>query len=325
MAITDMKVFNSFLYEPTYEKTAQMIEKFNAASNGAITLTNVANIGDYAARMFWKNLDGAQYRRDIYSPSNVSITDLSQEQWDSVKVAGGVGPIRWEPAQLTWIQRSPAEAIEVISEAVAELIVKDQLNSVIAAGVAAIENNAGTTNDVSGGATASQQEINNSLALFGDSSQMIIAHVMTGIQYHNLVGDAIANSNNLFEIGGVAVREGTAFGQGRPIVVTDAPALTAAGPIQKVLSLTAGGLMVEDNNDFISRIDEPIATTGNNSNLETLYQNNYTFNLRLKGYSWDRTNGGKSPTDAEIATGTNWDKVVQSDKHTAGVITIGDQ
>ena len=325
MSLQDMKVFNSFLYEPTYEAVAQMVEKFNAASAGAITLTSVGNVGDYAAKMFWENIDGAQYRRDAYNSGNQSVTDLSQEQWDSVKVAGGFGPVRWEPGQLSWIQRAPAEAITVISEAVAQAIVKDQLNTIILSATAAMENNADVTNDVSATGQITQTVLNDSMALFGDMSQSIVSHVMTGKQYHTLVGQAIDNSNNLFEIGGVAVREGSAFGQGRPIIVTDAPALRTATPTQKVLSLTAGALMVEDNNDFISRIDEPIQTTGNNQNLETLYQNNYTFNARLKGYSWDRTNGGASPDNATLGTGSNWDVVVASEKHTAGVISIGQE
>lgn len=37
----------------------------------------------------------------------------------------------------------------------------------------------------------------------------------------------------------------------------------------------------------------------------------------------DIANGGKSPTDAELATGSNWDQVATSIKDTAGVLTIG--
>jgi hypothetical protein len=44
----------------------------------------------------------------------------------------------------------------------------------------------------------------------------------------------------------------------------------------------------------------------------------------LKGYTWDEASGGKSPSDAALGTGANWDQVATSDKHTAGVITIGD-
>lgn len=53
-------------------------------------------------------------------------------------------------------------------------------------------------------------------------------------------------------------------------------------------------------------------------------QVDYTFGLSLKGYTWDESNGGKSPSDAALATGTNWDKVATSIKHTAGVLTVAD-
>jgi hypothetical protein len=45
--------------------------------------------------------------------------------------------------------------------------------------------------------------------------------------------------------------------------------------------------------------------------------------VACKGYQWDIANGGKSPTSAELATGSNWDQYVTDVKHTAGVIAIG--
>jgi hypothetical protein len=58
--------------------------------------------------------------------------------------------------------------------------------------------------------------------------------------------------------------------------------------------------------------------------IETTMQVDYSFGLRVKGYAWDVTNGGKSPSDAALATGTNWDKVATDNKHTAGVLAVGD-
>ncbi|MNO64399.1 hypothetical protein D3C76_551270 [compost metagenome] len=58
--------------------------------------------------------------------------------------------------------------------------------------------------------------------------------------------------------------------------------------------------------------------------IETTIQTDYTFGLGLKGYTWDVTNGGKSPSNAALATGTNWDKTASSIKDTAGVALIGD-
>ena len=109
---------------------------------------------------------------------------------------------------------------------------------------------------------------------------------------------------------------------GRRVVVTDAPALYKAGTPNKdyVLGLTAGAAIVSDAGDLITNIQ----TNNGKERIETTYQADYTFGLSLKGYSWDTANGGKSPDNAKLGTGTNWDKIVASDKDTAGVLLIGD-
>ena len=68
-----------------------------------------------------------------------SPTNLAQLQEIGVKVAGGFGPIAWEPAQLSWVMANPAAALESISRNMSEAIIKDQLNTAIHAAVAAIE------------------------------------------------------------------------------------------------------------------------------------------------------------------------------------------
>jgi hypothetical protein len=87
-----------------------------------------------------------------------------------------------------------------------------------------------------------------------------------------------------------------------------------------VLGLVESAAIVHDGGDVISNIE----TSNGNERIETTMQVDYTFGLGLKGYTWDEANGGKSPTDAELATGTNWDQVATSVKHTAGVIAVGD-
>jgi len=82
----------------------------------------------------------------------------------------------------------------------------------------------------------------------------------------------------------------------------------------------AGAATVSDGGDLITNIE----TSNGKERIETTFQADYTFGLGLKGYTWDEATGGKSPTDAELATGTNWDKVATDIKHTAGVIAIGD-
>ncbi len=85
-----------------------------------------------------------------------------------------------------------------------------------------------------------------------------------------------------------------------------------------MLSLAESAAIVHDGSDVITNIE----TSNGQTRIETTMQMDYSFGLGLKGYTWDEANGGKSPSDAEIATGTNWDKVATSIKHTAGVLTV---
>src|SRR5687767_1084998 len=116
MALTNMKVFNAQLQTATIETLAQMVDKFNGASAGAIVLTTQGFEGDYRFENFFASLHAAQRRVDRYASNGAaSATNLAQLQEIGVKVAGGFGPIAWEPAQLAWVQMNPAAAIEAIS------------------------------------------------------------------------------------------------------------------------------------------------------------------------------------------------------------------
>lgn len=319
MALSDMKVFSQYIKTATIETLAQTVDKFNAASNGAIRLTTQGVDGDFLQESIWKGLHSAQRRVDRYAANGVaSATALAQLQANSVKIAGGFGPILWEPAQLTWIQKDPAEAIEVISRNLSEAIVADQLNTAIAALVAAISNVPAATNDVSATGGITYAAINAAHAKFGDASNSLIAQVMTGEVFHKLIGQNLANAEQLFNSQSVNI---VAI-LGRPVIVTDAPALYATGTpnVHKVLSLADSAAIVHDGSD----IETNVESSNGKERIETTFQADYTFALGLKGYAWDIANGGKSPTDEEIATGANWDQFVGSVKATAGVITIGD-
>ncbi|WP_411382815.1 major capsid protein [Pseudomonas sp. L7] len=319
MALSNMKVFNEYLRHATIETLTQDVDKFNAASAGSIRLTTQGIDGDFLQESFWAGLHGAQRRVDRYAANgSQAATPLSQKQYDSVKIAGGFGPILWEPAQLSWVQKNPEEALEVISRNLSEAIVSDQLNTAIAALVAAIGNQPGALNDVSATAGVDYIAINGAHALFGDASARLIAQVMTGAQYHALIGKNLANNQQLFQAGGVLVVDVL----GKAVIVTDAPALYEAGTPnkQKVLSLADGAAMVMDGSDLITNIE----TSNGKERIETTMQADYTFGLGLKGYTWDTANGGKSPTNSELSTGANWDLVANSIKASAGVLTIGD-
>jgi len=319
MSQSDMAVFNQYFAPAIAETYAQEIEKFNAASAGVIQLSGAGFDGDYLRESFYKEIFSAGRRVDRYAANaSQAATPLTQAQHSTVKVAGGFGPVLFEPSQMTWLRKPTQEGITVASNQFAQSLLADQLNTVIASLVAAIGNNSGVVNDVSGGNTLTQSALNNTHAKFGDASQMLVGQVMSGAAYHDLIGEALENGARLFSSDTVTVVDIL----GKAVVVTDAPALTTAGTPNKhsVLSLASGAGIVSDGSDVITNIE----TTNGKKRIETTMQADYSFGVGLKGYSWDEANGGKSPSDADLATGTNWDKVVTSDKHTAGVLTIAD-
>lgn len=317
MALSDMVVFNKTVQAVAIETLAQMVDKFNGASRGAIRLSTEGFGGDFLMEASFASLHTAQRRVDRYATNgSQASTALAQMQHNSVKIAGGFGPILWEPAQLTWVQTNPAVAVEVVSRNMAEAIMKDMLNSAIAALVAAIEaQGSATVYDTTTG-PITYADINSAHAKFGDHSSNIVANVMDGATYHALIGQNLANAANLFTAQGVQIVDIL----GRAIIVTDAPALreTGTGADEKVLGLVTDAAIVHDAGDLISNI----VTSNGKDRIETTFQADYTFGLGLKGYAWDTGNGGKSPTDVEIATGGNWDKIATSIKHTAGVLVL---
>lgn len=319
MALSQMEVFNQYFMPAIIETLAQNVMKFNQASGNTIRLTTEGFTGNFLQESFYASIHSAQRRVDRNSSNDAeSSTDLSQLRHDTVKVAGGFGPILYEPSQMTWLQKPTAEGIEVASRNFAEALMADQLNTAILALVTAMENNAAVTNDISASAGLSYGALNNSNALFGDRSGNIIANVMTGAMFHKLIGNNLVNTARLFESTSVNVVDIL----GKLVVVTDAPALLETGTPDKgkILGLVDSAATVSNSNDIITNIQ----TDNGKKRIETTLQMDYTFGLGLKGYSWDVANGGSSPSDAALGTGSNWDKVATDNKHTAGVLTVVD-
>lgn len=319
MALSDMKVYNDEIVGATIELLGQKTDQFNAASGGALVLSSAAWRGDFSKESFFNQIASAKRRVDRYAAiATAPVTNLTQGENVGVKVAGGFGPVLFEPSQMTYLMENPAEAIMAISEGFADALLADQLNTAVAAAVAAVGGQASLVNDVSASAGLTLNALNNSHAKFGDQSQLLITDIMTGAAWHKLIDKALTNSSSLFVSGNVMVVDVL----GKRYVVSDIPALYVAGTPNKskVLSVVANGIIVDNTSDIITNMQ----TNNGNTRIQTTWQADYTFGLKLKGYSWDVTNGGKSPTDAELATASNWDKAVTEDKHTLGTLAIAD-
>lgn len=323
MALANMQVYNEQIRLRTIELLGQDLQKFNAASGGTVTLDAGRWEGNYTRASFYDSLASAQRRVNRNDANSAQgATTLSESELVGVKVAGGFGPVLFEPSQLTWLSTNPEEAINVISQGFADALLADQLNTAVGSAVAAVENIAALVNDVSaltaGAGALTQSVLNGSHAKFKDRSGMLVADIMSGPAYHKLIEKGLDNGERLFNSTSVQVQSIL----GKLFVVSDIPALEVAGTPNKtkVLSLVSGGVIVDNASDILTNME----TTNGNRRIETTWQADYSFGIKIKGYAWDITNGGASPDDTALFTGTNWDNVMSDTKHTAGTLAIAD-
>ena len=103
-----------------------------------------------------------------------------------------------------------------------------------------------------------------------------------------------------------------AYTLGRPVVVTDSPALLAGGNYS-TLGLVAGAATVEES-EGQTIMFEPV--TGK-ENLVYRFQGEYAYNVGCLGFKWKKE-AGENPADTALAAPANWTKNVSSDKLTAG-------
>ena len=311
----DIQVFNKQTHTVMTEEIAQDVNKFNGASNGTIILNTNSFGGDFDIQSSFKAISGLVRRRNAYGSGAIQSKKLEQMLGVAVKVAAGTPPLDWERQQYTWTQQNPELAAITIGKQLAKARIADQLNTGVAAGASAIGGQAAATHG-DGTTDISFRLLNKGSAKFGDRSSAIRSWIMHSTSIHNLYDNALANTEQLFTYEGVnVVRD--AFG--RVFVVTDAPALVGAAggeAIYNTLGLVEGAIEVADNGDFYQTITEK---TGG-ENISHQYQAEWSYNVRLKGYSWDIANGGKSPNDAALATATNWDLIASDIKDTAGVL-----
>jgi hypothetical protein len=314
MALSDLAVFSEYAYSSMTEVLDQQVEKFNGASQGTIVLQPSAYQGDYSETAFFKKISGLVRRRNAYGSGAQTPVDIEHLVDTMVKVAGGTPPVNIPPSQFRWIQRNPEEAAAAMGQQLAVDMLADMLNTAIGCGDAALGQVAAVNHDGSAG-TLDPSVLNIAASKFGDRSGDIVAWIAHSKCLHDYYGNNLANAERLFTYGTVNVMA-DAFG--RVFIITDSPSLinTTPSPDQyTTLGLVSNAIMVGQNNDF----EDNFETTNGDENIQRTYQAEWSYQLGIKGFSWDKSNGGASPNDAALLTATNWDKVASFDKDLAGV------
>lgn len=315
-----LHIFNAQVRDTATELVDQEVQKFNEASAGALVLGNASVIGDYIEQASWGLIGGLAQRRNAHADKAVTAVELGQLLDRAVKVDGRIGPVKMTDTMYRRIGSSVEEAAAIIAAQAAEGMIQDYLNITASALSTAIGTVADLKKDVStakagAGKYLSLSVLNEGNAMMGDRSSMISAYLMHSMVWHELIGDSLANQQQLYKIGDIGVFES---GLGRRYVVSDIPSLIDGG-LQHTLALVPGAAAVQ-----VTGLTSFVTTeTTGRENIQRQMQGEYEFVVGLKGFSWDTTTVN-SPTDAQIATAGNWAKVATSHKDCAGVlITTG--
>lgn len=322
MASTLFPRFHDRLYTTVTELLTQQVDLFNASSGGAIVLQAQPIVSDYQDSTFYKKLTGLVMRRDAYADVALTPLNLEMQTETAVKVGAGTPPVNMNPNDMEWLQRSPDELAAVYALQLAPEMLADMLNTAIAAAAAGIK----TAHTVPAPLVYDKTGIANNQALtngdlveaasyFGDQAARLRTWVMHSAPLHKLYQQNLSNLNQLFDYGNVRI---VADIFGRNFIITDSPSLVVTGTpnVYRTLGLAENAVTVGQNGDLRENIDIRNGFT----NIRATIQTEWSYNLSLKGYAWDKTNGGASPSNASLALGTNWDKVASNNKDTAGVM-----
>lgn len=315
MSLANLKVFNEYTYAFLQEKIAQEIALFNTATNGGLVLRSAKHQGDYSDEASYKRIAGLVRRRDAYGAGAVGAVDINMLLKTSVKIAAGTPPVNVDPGWWDWIARNPEEAAVLFAQQLAEDTLADMVNTAIKAIVAALTNVGATVVYDGTAGKATLNALNSGAALFGDRAGDIKVWLMHSKPLFDIYDAALTNANVLFSFGTVKVVQD---GLGRPFVVSDAPdlAYTSSGAKYHTIGLSSNAAVVEQNPDYHQNIDE----RNGFENITRTLQAQWSYNLGLKGFAWDKDNGGHSPTNSAIGTGTNWDQVAANIKDISGVL-----
>lgn len=321
MPLSNFKVFSQFSQGSATEVLQQQIELFNTATRGGLVMKAASNEGDFSDVTLWAKISGLVRRRNAYGSGSVTEKDISQLAETSVKVAAGTPPVRIDPSMLKWIQKDPKEAGVVFGRQLAVDRMADMLGVAVSGFRAALVNEGSNVFDNVATGNASLIALNQTASKMGDMAGRLACWVGHSKAIFDIYGQALLNANQLFTFGDVRVVQD---GFGRPLIMTDEPALvdpTGAGtgpdiPSYFTLGLVPGAVLIEDNGDYIDNVE----TKNGNENIIKTIQAEWSYNVSVRGFAWDKANGGKSPSSAAIATGTNWDKYATSSKDLAGVV-----
>jgi len=316
---TDLRLVNELVETGYTETVTQAVTQFFEGSRGAVIKDSVAFVGDSVQHNYLKEVGTLISRRiNQGSGSDAAATSLKvEEASDTVpRLARKIGPVDVALGALRARGMSPEALSLALGQQIAKAEMADQINAAAASLVGAISAKTGAffNNTVTAITTKTMtyEALVNGLALMGDAGTDIVAWVMHSKAFYDLVKLGLTPANAPDQVGSASIFTGIPGSLGRPIIVTDAPALKASTDYWS-FGLREGAVTIKVD-DMPLLLTEPV--TGR-ENLLWRIQGELDYICRVLGYRY--TDSGKNPANTALATTANWALDGSTIKHAAGI------
>lgn len=306
---SDFVIYDDQAQTAYLERMQDVLDVFNAASNGAIVLRNELLEGDLTKRAFY-TVPGNVAHRDVNSSDPASGQKLGSDEMVGVKTPWKYGPYETTEEAFKRRSRSPEEFSQLIGQHMADATLDYMIGAMFASLDAAIGGNSAMVATGSW-ATDGKKVLTKGMRKFGDRFNRIAIFAMDSTVYFDLVDQAIGDK--LFEEAGLVVYGGMPGTMGKPVLVSD-----LILP-DRIFGLQAGAASIVESQPPGFRS----YNINDQENLGLGYRSEGAFNVELLGYSWDSAGSPaapSNPTKAQLGTGANWRKYATSNKATAGVL-----
>ncbi len=312
----DMIYENPFFQAGWYETASGLFAKFNDASVNTIQLITKDRPGDFYRIMELLFPDGIVGHRDTEDvTTGLTPHKVSSRERRVIKVNRVLGPL--EGTLDMWIKQGMST--DEAYYAFGVFMAKESLKSLFKMGITSATAFLSSVEGLVLSATtkhAKASVLNQGLRLMGGDASNIIAWVMPGVIYNDLIGEAITAAR-YDEVGGV-VYGGAPGTLGRPVVISDCPGLFVDNgedpDTYYILGLQRGAIIIEESEE--RRIVRQTIT--GLPNLIERIQGEDAVNIEVKGAGWLST-AETNPDETALGTSTNWEQI-NDDHECAGIM-----
>lgn len=320
--LSNFQVYENQFFGGMFEVLERNVNAFNQFSAGCISLTTDFQKGKFEEESFFQKPTSLINHRDPTSTSAATASYLSQEKVRGVKINKRIGPVENTFDSFKKIGVPIEQMAFVLGQQAAPDIQACYLNSAVSGltGTFSATGMSGLIYSALGESskTMSHTYLVKGLAKFGDAAQRIRLWVMHSKVFYDLVGQAI--TDKLLEVTAGVIYGGGPGTLGRPVLVTDTPALYDASTLSSTsddfywtFGLTEGSVSIKESEER-SMLIEPV---GGLNNLVVRYQGEFAYNALVKGMEWNTAT--PNPTDAQLATSSNWTKRFADLKSMSGI------